>query len=152
MSREPPILLDPFETQILGREDDVREGLRQIVGKLAPLNLGREQAITIELVLAEAMNNIIEHAYPSPNQTGNILLHCRHAADGLHICIKDQGLPMPCDQPPLCIGKLQEIAMRDLPESGFGLYLIHDLAQDVRYLRNGTENRLDLRLAITLPG
>ena len=41
-----------------------------------------------------------------------------------------------------------DVAFEDLPEGGFGWFLIQDLAKDVLYARVENENRLSLRLAV----
>ena len=50
----------------------------------------------------------------------------------------------------LPIGQLSplDVETRDLPEGGFGWFLIQHLAKDVTYCRAGDQNWLKLRLAI----
>lgn len=42
----------------------VRKALKELLDGLAPLDLDIEEMGTVELVMAEALNNIVEHAYP----------------------------------------------------------------------------------------
>ncbi len=127
-----------------------RQALDQLKLALAPLSLHIDELSTVELVLAEAVNNICEHAYANGARHGPIHLHCRHHRDGLHFTITDEGMPMPggCAPPGLAVdvdGDLSEV-----PEGGFGWFLIRDLARDVTYQRQGAINRLSLRMAVAL--
>ena len=128
----------------------VREALAKVLEGLGPLDLDIEEAGTIELVLAEALNNIVEHAYAPVAGVGPIRIGCLHKKDGLHLRIKDEGVALPDEHVPL--GKVANLntEIEDLPEGGFGWFLIQDLAKDVRYRRIGNENELSLRLAVGL--
>jgi serine/threonine-protein kinase RsbW len=42
----------------------VRKALKELLDGLASLDLDIEEMGTVELVMAEAPNNIVEHAYP----------------------------------------------------------------------------------------
>ena len=55
--------LPPFDVCMQSSELAVREALAEISRGLGPLELNPEEAGTVELVLAEALNNIVEHAY-----------------------------------------------------------------------------------------
>ena len=58
-----------------------RQALSHILDALVPLKLDIAESGTVELVLAEAINNIVEHAY-GPETQGEIDLTCIHAKDG----------------------------------------------------------------------
>lgn len=78
---------------------------------------------TLELVLAEVLNNVVEHAYA--HYPGSIEVMLWPGADGIRGCIVDSGLPMPNGQvpagdPPDLVG--------DLPEGG--LWLVLDSQSD----------------------
>lgn len=146
----PFVRLSPFDVRIEGSEMAVREALSKVLDGLGPLDLDVEEAGTVELVLAEALNNIVEHAYAPAAGIGPIKIRCMHCADGLHLKIRDEGITMPDGQMPLGqMAALSEEVM-DLPEGGFGWFLIQDLARDVHYERIGNENALSLRLAVGL--
>ena len=76
---------------------------------------------------------------------------CHHAPDGLHLAVSDEGLPMPDLQAPLGLPQEIDRPVCDLPEGGFGWFLIRDLAKDLSYRRLAQENRIDLRLPVGLP-
>lgn len=104
------------------------------VGVPSPL---RGQA---EMVLAEVLNNIVEHAYDGGS--GPIDLRLRPCSGGLICLVSDQGLPMPGSALPSGDCPSVETSLQDLPEGGFGWYLIRLLARDLRYRRFAGRNRL----------
>lgn len=96
---------------------------------------------TLELVLAEVLNNVVEHAYA--HYPGNIEVTLWPHADGMRGCIVDSGLPMPNGQvpagdPPDLVG--------DLPEGGFGWNLIRSLTTGLDYRRVADRNHLQFTL------
>ena len=128
----------------------VRDALGKLLDGLAPLSLDIEEIGTVELVMAEALNNIVEHAYPDGDATGSIDITCEHENDGLHLCVIDRGRGMPDGRTPLGARVEVDVALNDMPEGGFGWFLIRDLAKDVTYRRIGSENHLNLRLAVAM--
>ncbi len=96
-----------------------------------------------EIVMAEALNNIVEHAYSAA--PGVIEISIDLGADGLECTIADRGAPMPGHSLPQgnphVLGEVQ-----DLPEGGFGWFLIRSLAQDLQYSRFRDQNFLRFRL------
>lgn len=126
----------------------VRNLIDRLFTELEPLALDVEEKGTIEIVLAEALNNIVEHAYPEPNASGPIAISATHQPNGLRFCICDYGKPMPEGQAPIGQAADINVEMSDLPEGGFGWFLIRDLAKEVAYTRDGEANVLDLRIAI----
>lgn len=137
-----------FELQFQSSELAVRTALGDLIDGLRPLGLNGEEAGTVELVVAEALNNVVEHAYPDGSPKGQIRIACDHDADGLVLTIIDQGKEMPAGQLPRGKAADIDVAFEDLPEGGFGWFLIRDLAKDVNYERAGWENRLSLRLDV----
>ncbi|NUB46399.1 ATP-binding protein [Fertoebacter nigrum] len=123
----------------------VRDGLRQLFTMRALRHLTEDERGTAELVLAEALNNIVEHAYA--RAPGEIDLWLHLTGTGMLCRITDRGAPMPAGTlppglPP-CIGK-----GADLPEGGFGWYLIRTLARDLDYRRIADRNELSFRLDV----
>ncbi len=104
-------------------------------------DLPDDQRGTAELVLAEVMNNIVEHAYS--NGPGSIDLRIVRDLAGLECCITDHGRPMPGRALPS--GHLPGTE-GELPEGGFGWFLIRNLTRDLHYRRDGSGNRLSFRL------
>lgn len=92
-----------------------------------------------EIVLAEVLNNVVEHAYAQ--RQGDIILDINPNPSGLACQISDSGAPMPGLTLPQ--GQLQPLDRIDaLPEGGFGWFLIRSLTENLRYRREGCFNRL----------
>ena len=140
--------LPPFRVCVQSGQFAVREVLSQFFDCLKPLDLDVEESGTIEMVLAEALNNIVEHAYPPSCPPGPIVVECAQRQDGLVLKIKDEGKAMPDGKMPLGMLSSLDVELDDLPEGGFGWFLISHLAKDVKYQRVGLENHLDIRLAV----
>lgn len=94
----------------------------------------------LEIVLAEVLNNIVEHAYPTV--PGRIDLQLTACAAGMTCRIADQGLPMPGLEAPL--GLAPSLGGADLPEGGFGWFLIRSLCTELQYRRDAEGNELTL--------
>ena len=125
----------------------VRSALGGVLQGLSYLGLSPDLKGTLELVLAEALNNVVEHAHAG---RGDGAIEVRVAHDALEgapilVCeLIDDGAPMPGDGLPTPPDLGTEIA--DLPEGGFGWMLIRELARDVNYARCGERNRLRFHL------
>jgi len=143
--------ITPFSVPILGADDSVRAGLALVLAKLAPLCLSNDELGTVELVLAEVLNNVVEHALASTTDTTTIEVRGHHDGFGLHLLIIDQGAPMPTGTAPVALPPDLDVTRADLPEGGFGWFMIHTLASKVQYARIRGENRLNLLLPIGLP-
>jgi serine/threonine-protein kinase RsbW len=126
----------------------VRAALGRFRAELAPLELPQDALGTIEIVLAEILNKIVEHAYPEPAAPGPIELGCDACADMLNLQIVDEGIAMPGGGLPQIAAPEPGGALDSLPEGGFGWHLIRSLAQDVRYTRCDRRNILDIRLSV----
>jgi serine/threonine-protein kinase RsbW len=118
----------------------VRLGLRDLFDSLLLRQLNDENRGKAEIVLAEALNNIVEHAYAGGD--GQIELTIRLNGQGLNFRIVDHGAPMPNNALPS--GSLGDPS--DLPEGGFGWYLIRTLSEDLSYHRFEGHNQLTFRL------
>jgi serine/threonine-protein kinase RsbW len=93
----------------------------------------------VEIVLAEALNNIVEHAYA--DAAGEITLTLWQAGGEVACRITDRGVSMPQETLPEGI-LAQADTPADLAEGGFGWFLIRSLSRDLRYARYGTLNEL----------
>ncbi|MES2541291.1 MAG: ATP-binding protein [Pseudomonadota bacterium] len=122
----------------------VRDNLAQMLAAPPLRDLSPDARGTAELVLAEVLNNIGEHAYP--DGPGPVWVTLTAVADGTQCLVVDQGIAMPHERLP--VGQLPstDTALEDLPEGGFGWHLIHSLTHDLTYLRTGGCNRLSFLL------
>ncbi|MCL3881854.1 ATP-binding protein [Marivita sp. GX14005] len=96
---------------------------------------------TVHMVLAEAVNNVVEHAYANrPN--GAVAISVSRGRTALTIELRDWGAPM--------FGIPDGIAPdpSELAEGGYGWFLIRSLTSDVKYDRAGCCNRLVLSLPL----
>lgn len=132
---------DPFE---------VRRVLADISAQLLILGFRVDDVGTIEIVLAETLNNIVEHAY-GEDRDGQIELCLEPNADGLDCRVTDSGRPMPFGVAPA--GAPADLGpTRDgLPEGGFGWFLIRELSRDLVYQRIDGCNCLEFRFDFSAP-
>ncbi|MES2142769.1 MAG: ATP-binding protein [Pseudomonadota bacterium] len=140
---QPPVQSSlPAATRIVIPSDPVavQQGLKALFDTLLLRQLDEADRGRAELVLAEALNNIVEHAYAEAG--GEIELTLCLNGQGLNCRIVDHGAPMPGEALPQGILDAPE----DLPEGGFGWYLIRTLAEDLRYARVADQNQLTFRL------
>lgn len=134
---------------IPARQSAVREGLQSLFDTILLQSLPAHERGTAEIVLAEALNNIVEHAYSC--YEGEIEISLQLRKDELVCKISDTGLPMPDGQLPS--GKLPNFGRLDsLPEGGFGWHLIRSLSKDLDYHREDGRNFLTFRLDMRQSG
>jgi serine/threonine-protein kinase RsbW len=97
----------------------------------------------LEITLGEALNNIAEHAYAT--RQGLVTLSLQRTQTTVHCLIRDAGAAMPGLVLPK--GDLPAInQVDDLPEGGFGWFMIRALTKELRYQRIGAENHLSFDL------
>ena len=95
------------------------------------LGLNEELCFELEIAVVEAVNNAIIHACADdPNQ--QLDLEITSQPDIITITLSDQGLCFDCFSEPPC-PVTDSTAIEELPESGFGLYLIHQVMDKVDY-------------------
>ncbi|MDI3338706.1 ATP-binding protein [Defluviimonas aestuarii] len=124
----------------------VRTALRSAVARFAR-QISSTDSGTLELTLAEALNNIVEHSY-ADQPPGLIDLSLTPVAGALACRIEDFGRPMPgCTAPDRGL-PLVTPDVTQLPEGGWGWALIRDLSTDLEYERKGNRNVLTFRIPI----
>ena len=124
-------------------ELDVRATVTSIRNWLSDLTVPPAKCGMIELTLAEALNNINEHAFAGLSP-GPIEISARVKDGYLTVVTRDRGHPqrggtLPEGRQPRVAGPRER-----LPEGGFGWYLIRALTASQNYCRIGDENRLEL--------
>lgn len=125
----------------------VRDALHSTLDGLRHLDLTDDEAGTVELVLAEVMNNVVEHAYAGGRE-GMVELQIAHENTGLRCRIFDDGLPMPGGNLPETFPPDPARPLPAQPEGGFGWFLIRELARDLSYCRRGHRNHISFRLPV----
>jgi serine/threonine-protein kinase RsbW len=147
LSTRPIQTLRGFTLHVLARNPSIREALAEVRARLARMGLTEEEVTTVEVVLAEVMNNVAEHAY-AWRRDGEMLLGMRLAAEGLLVSVTDEGRPMPDSELPFGQRLDPTLPIDDMPEGGFGWLIIRQLARDVSYLRDNGVNQLSFRVAV----
>ncbi|WP_274378851.1 ATP-binding protein [Alkalilacustris brevis] len=124
----------------------VRATLECLMARLAPVILSQERAASTELVVAEVLNNVAEHAYAGA--PGMVELRVCRIPDGLTFEVVDHGVPMPDGTPPLGRQVLHDVPLDQLPEGGFGWFLIRSLTRRLDYRREPGRNRLSFLIPL----
>lgn len=132
----------------------VREALCQLFSKQTEIPLPSEACDRAQIVLAEALNNVVKHAYAHCD--GGIEVHITFFLDYLECHIIDHGQPIPDDIffvtkrpaiPPHTING----TFSELPEGGFGWHLIKTLSHNLRYTRHAGKNQLSFSISRISP-
>lgn len=130
---------------VTGSPRGVRAVLLQIDGLLCAEGVGRDDRGTCETVLAEVLNNIVEHAYASATH-GHIGVTLSRDNCGLAVEVTDDGAPMPGGRLPDPRPAPLNVPRADLPEGGFGWSVIRSLTTGLDYRRENGTNRLRFRV------
>lgn len=138
---------DPHDPRMLrlvfpATEMAVRTALRRLTSAAPLCELPQDIIDSAEIVIVEALNNIVEHAYA--NEVGEIELRIDTDDSNILVEIIDQGVALPG----LALPEARLPDHAELPEGGFGWFLIHELTNGLAYRREGSRNILDLSLPI----
>ena len=95
----------------------------------------------MEIAVAEALNNVVEHALPD-RPDALITLRLMRDRSETWIEIEDPGRPLPGMCVPECQMADVDVHVQDLPEGGFGWGLIHAVTDALEYQRMGGVNSL----------
>ncbi|WP_242626512.1 ATP-binding protein [Paracoccus sediminis] len=136
-----------FHRVLQADSHDVRRTLTDLHSRFSS-QISADAMGRLELVLAEVMNNVTEHACDAamPGAGPGSMHLCVVMHDtGLSCAITDDGgmLPADCLKP----RSLPALDPLDLPEGGFGWFLIQGLTQSLCYYREEHRNCL----AFTVP-
>lgn len=134
---------EPIRRRFTSGDIATRETLIEVAEALTAAGLSEDDIANAELILAEALNNIVEHAYAGTE--GPVELEIAIARDRLDCALRDQGREAPIGYPP--DPPLPEIEPPlALPEGGFGWHIIRCLTTDLRYRREAGWNVLSFRV------
>ncbi|WP_366513852.1 ATP-binding protein [Planktotalea sp.] len=145
LHRTPSICLTFPATQ-----NAVRSALASITPSLRTLCADEAMVGTAELVLAEATNNIVEHAYVEVDD-GTITLSCFKEPGRIGFVIKDRGKNFPNYEIPPKKNHDLNAEPNALPEGGFGWGLIRDLTTSLEYRRINGQSILRFSIPSTTP-
>jgi len=103
--------------------------------------LTSQQCYNIELCVAEAVTNVVEHTFGF--ETGHpVEVEISLYDDRIEIVISDDGKPVPAPKPRSIEFDPEDLST--LLEGGRGLFLLEQLLSRVEYERDGDRNRLTL--------
>lgn len=136
-----------FEYMIDGTPIGVRSLLIQLVADLGKERIGAGALTNVEIVFAEVLNNIVEHAYRD-DLNGKISATVQIMGTCLLFQTEDFGVAMPQNRLPRIESKDLSVDVISLPEGGFGWNLIHELTQELRYRRIDERNMLKFSIKI----
>ncbi len=137
----------PFDISLVfaAREAAVRCALKSVRKSLRALSLDEMVIGSVEIVLAEALNNIVEHAYGN-SEMGTITVNCQRRKGFLLFELTDRGVSFPQQLIPKKQIHDLDSGTDTLPEGGFGWGLIRDMTTSLAYRRH--EGRNILRFSI----
>lgn len=130
---------------IASRLDQVFQVRVAIAAILREMDVANLDCLHVQLAVAEAINNVIEHGY-GERDDGRIEVIAETHGDKLQIEITD-------DAPPLPLDRLEELLRTPLPEpseatpllaSGRGIPIMRSTMDSVAFLRPANRNRLIL--------
>lgn len=123
----------------------VARALDRVRDAVAERMLDAARVGDLVIVLGEMLNNTVEHAL-ADRDDGWFEIVLRDGGERLEVEVADDGRALP---PALLSGgSLPEMgeAVDDLPESGFGWFIIHSLVDDMTYAREGGVNHLSFSI------
>jgi len=114
---------------------------------LLPAWLSDSECDAIELAIAEALTNIVEHGFGA-DSTETVRLRLRERDSALEIDLWDEGRAIPSRRlklaDPSTTFQYDPTNLAELPEGGMGLALIKSAFHEVRYGSRAGVNRLHL--------
>jgi anti-sigma regulatory factor (Ser/Thr protein kinase) len=129
-------------------KNDPKE-LSQLMGQVEALlisnSVGDSVIYQVNLILEEILTNIIKYAYQDEN-AHEILVHLHLEDDLIRIHFEDDGVafdPRQAAEPDL------DRPLEEIRIGGLGLHLVRANAERIEYKREGTKNRLTIRLRPT---
>ncbi len=133
-----------FDLSFAATESEASAGIARLSKCLAGQGLPSHKAGDVKIALAEAINNVVEHSYAGITPA-KVKVRCRLHRNWLEILISDTGNPLPGFRVPDGVPAPLGSSIEELPEGGFGWFLIHELTSEIRYDRSDDRNRLSLR-------
>ena len=140
-----PEMTEKFSCHLYSDTFAVREALSSVRSAWEGWGVEKDLCETGEQVLAEVLNNVVEHAHDEDPE-GNIYLASNTVGEAICVEIRDDGRPMPNGALPA--GELADLpdVLDDLPEGGFGWFMIRSLTSELQYERNDGWNTVRFRV------
>ncbi len=134
-----------FHIRFPSSELHVRAALESLCDALIAMGIDECTRENAQIVLGEALNNVVEHAY-AEKQGDPVELCLQTEPTALHFRILDHGHPMPGLEPPDGEAHDLDVPLNDLPEGGFGWFLIRTMTDELKYTREEGQNLLEFSL------
>ena len=109
-----------------------------------------EHAPALELVAAEAMNNVAIHSY-SGGRKGEMWVEASFNGDTVTITVTDHGLGLGEEQQKkkhALPSAMESGSQFEVPQFGRGLFIVTNIMDDVDFNRIGEQNRIQMRKKI----
>jgi serine/threonine-protein kinase RsbW len=135
-----------FSQSFKSEQPLVSAAVGEAVDWLRTCAVDSDSVASVEIVLAEALNNVVEHAYEYRTD-GQIDITFDLASDVLTVVLFDQGRQFP-GVPQMKTMMGNAVAFADLPEGGFGWFLIHSLTRRIQYAFVEGRNVLSLEMEL----
>lgn len=120
-----------FSHTFMSEQPKVSQAVKGAVSWLRERGVEEGAAASIEIAMAEALNNVVEHGYAFC-ENGQIDISLDLVDAVLRLAIRDQGKKFPgIPQKKEMHG--DAVAFENLPEGGFGWFLIHSLTRRIDY-------------------
>ena len=129
---------------LLSEQSSIGKNVVECVDWIQMQSYTDDMIANFEIVLSEALNNIVEHAYQYC-EDGKIEIGLTSDVKCIDIDLIDHGKQFP-GVPLKKEMHGNEIAFEDLPEGGFGWFLIHSLTDKISYRLADGKNILSLRM------
>lgn len=147
MAATAPSAPDPLITWCTtATELHVREMVEALSSRLADAGINSDLRGSITLAASEALNNITEHAYAG-HADGLVGMTVDLRPGSVDVTLTDSGRAIPGEELPAAHLPDNTCDRADLPEGGFGWFLIRKLSCDVTYNRKSGQNTLRLRFS-----
>jgi serine/threonine-protein kinase RsbW len=131
-----------FHRSMMNCQASVSGMLNEASKWLTQENVSGRKITDIQIVLAEALNNVIEHGFSREN-SGNVGVCIDIRDDIIVVEISDNGIKF--TPPVVTQTPLQDTSdIEHLPEGGFGWFLIREITTSFTFRRIANKNRLVL--------
>jgi serine/threonine-protein kinase RsbW len=131
-----------FKKRMKNNQEMVPDLLNEICLWMTQANASEARITNVQIVLGEALNNIIEHGF---EYEGSGLIEIEISVSEKEIVVRlcDNGIaftPPEASQTPL----QNKDDLNGLPEGGFGWFLIKEITSSVKFTRSAGKNHLVL--------
>lgn len=157
----PPVAQSPAQTQVAMPHGSqcstrieaqsntmaVRDILDRALACLSDWDVAADRIGPVHIVLAEVMNNVVEHAY-SYAEGLPIALEMQLQGGQLSCTVIDSGKAFPDGEPPVGAKVCLDCDMADMPEGGFGWFMIREQSDSLSYERRDGRNHLTVNFSV----